>query len=193
MPLYGSAKESSGVSSGSVSSGSVSSVSSGSFDPRGSSGSSGSSSSSSSEINPFDWLEILFSSEQSGDILIAVRFNNAANSRVGDGYGELTPYMWWVGAQGQSAEVVWVDLRRAWEDGVITTRADLEVFADWNQTWDDDSVELPNPNPGSGLVLIQVIYKGVEQRFESNAGTVSPANTFMCPVTVWDNGTFAID
>lgn len=154
--------------------------------------SSASSDSLSSGENPFGILTIVYFWEDQPDLDTGTTF---LGSVVGFGHGALSAYMSWTGdnTEDGGSETVTVDLARAWEDGEITDIAEIDCAADWYPFADDDPGVEPNPNPGSGPAEIEVTYKGTVIGKTISPGGATPATTHVAPITVWADGTFAID
>lgn len=93
-------------------------------------------------------------------------------------------------------ETIVVDLAAAWAAEDITTIAELETFADWYPLADRDLDNPPYPDPGSGPATLRVSYSlspAATIEVTISPGSATPASTFQRPITVFDDGTFAVD
>ena len=98
------------------------------------------------DVNPFGTLTLDFTWSGSLDLDIGVVF---LDTTVGFGYSAGSGYMTWSGdVTGSSGlETVVVDLATAWDDGAISTFADILALADWY-----------TPHAGSGPATLTVTY-----------------------------------
>lgn len=95
--------------------------------------------------NPFGILTVEYSWSGSPDLDTGTRFLDDA---VGFGQGGLGTYMSWTGDNTSSgSETVEIDLAQAWEDGVISSFADVTCLADWYP-----------PAGGSGPAQLDISY-----------------------------------
>lgn len=143
------------------------------------------------EVNPFGVLELVFSWPATPDLDIGVMFLGETA-----GYGHSDPstggpvgdYMVWSGDDTgpTGSETVTIDLGGAWDDGLISTFAEVLGMVDWFPT-----------AGGSGPASLEVTYTPpggapAVTTYPLHPGTTTPASTPAVGLRIDEDGTISI-
>ena len=133
--------------------------------------------------NPFGVLELIFSWPATPDLDIGVVFLGTTAGFSYSSPGAVGPYMIWSGDDTGPAgsETVTIDLGAAWDDGLITTFAEVLGMADW----------FPDAG-GSGPASLQVTYtppggSPAVTTYDIHPGRTTPAATRAVGLRIGEN------
>lgn len=122
------------------------------------------------EVNPFGVLTLVYSWPATPDLDIGVTFLEDTAGYGHSGSGAVGPYITWSGDDTDPAgsETVVIDLAAAWDDGVISTFADVLAAGDWYP-----------PRGGAGPATLDVSYTipGADSTMVIYPKSVTPAVT----------------
>ncbi len=136
-------------------------------------------------VNPFGVLTLVFSWPAAPDLDIGVTFLGLTAGFDHSGSGAVGAYMNWSGDDTSVAgsETVTIDLATAWNDGVITTFADVLCAADWFPT-----------AGGSGLGTLTATYSipGADFTDSIYPGNVTPSTTLAKSLRILADGSIEL-
>lgn len=134
-----------------------------------------------SETNPFGVLTIVYSWSGSPDLDTTTKF---LNGDVGYPPPDIADYMTFTGDNTSTGEeTVTIDLAAAWDDGVISTHADVLCMADWYPSGSSGPATLTVSYSLGGTPSVSTIFPG--------PGPHTPASTQVAAIRVTAAGAYA--